>query len=236
MIEFIFEKGIYVILVIGAVFLTLGCLLVIRLKTEKARKIELIVEILAAVSVVLVAYNLILSTESNKRIEENRIAHITLENIQRNWLSPQIELSALYPESYFLYRSITPDSDYCQLEPEYYDPARRKQIEIAYSFRIFQAMEDFLTIGSRDVTGKYVWINNFLMWMQSPILREHWNRVSFNFSKDTREMINRLIIESDALMARRALLGKLMPEDYDSVACRFVVHFRMSSYGNEAIQ
>lgn len=227
MIDFIFKHGIYFILILVVLFLIIGYFSVYRLKTEKDRKIELIIQILAAVSVVLVAYNLILSTQSNKRIEENRIADITLRNIQRNWLSPQIELSKLYPESYFLYKSMTPDSDYCGFEPEAYDPAKRKQIEIAYSFRIFQAMEDFLTIGSHDLTGKYVWINNFLMWMQSPILREHWEVISFNFSLDTREIIERLNMESDALIEKRKCHGFITSSDYDAVSKKFDVYFRI---------
>lgn len=227
MTNFIFDQGIYLILILIAIFLLIGYFSVYRLKTEKDRKIELIIQILAAVSVVLVAYNLILSTQSNKRIEENRNADITLRNIQRNWLSPQVELSKLYPESYFLYRSMTPDSDYCGLEPEVYDPVKRKQIEIAYSFRIFQAMEDFLTIGSHDLTGKYVWINNFLMWMQSPILREHWEVISYNFSLDTREIIERLNKESDALISKRECYGFITSKDYDEVSKEFEVYFRI---------
>ncbi|PIB35278.1 hypothetical protein BFP72_07635 [Reichenbachiella sp. 5M10] len=211
----------------GALFiLFVGYHLISRLEAEQDRKLELLIGIPTAISVILVAYNLILSTHSNKRIEENRAANTTLENIQRNWLSPQIELSKFYPESHFLYRSMTPESHYVDVWPQSYDPSKRAQIEVVYSFRVFQAMEDYLTIGAHDLTGQYVYINNYLMWMQSDILRRNWSEISFNFSSDTREMIDRLITQSDRLIAKRKRVGKLSADDYDSISKNFEVHYR----------
>ena len=68
---------------------------------------------------------------------------------------------------------MTQDVDHGNQESKNYDPIKRKQIEIAYSIHIFQAMEDFLTIGAHDLNDTYVYINNFLMWMQPPILQKH---------------------------------------------------------------
>ena len=141
-----------VVIVIAA----MGIIYVLKLNSKKDRKVELIIGISAGVSIILVMYNLILTTHSNIRIEKNRIAHITLENIQRNWLSPQIELSNNYPEGFFLYKSMTQDVDYGIAVPIEYDSVKRIQIEISTSIRIFQAMEDFLTIGSHDLTGSNV--------------------------------------------------------------------------------
>ena len=87
-------------------------------------------------------------------------------------------------------------------------------------------MEDFLTIGSHDLTGKNVWVNNFLMWLQSPILRKNWQTLSFNYSLDTRELVNQLIKESDKLKRIRKEKGKLTNEDYDNISKNIKIDFR----------
>lgn len=226
MINFFIKNNLYLILLTTFIIIIIGCVFVKKLDTKKDRKLELIIGITAGVSIILVMYNLILSTLSNNRIEENRIAHVTLENIQRNWLSPQLELSKAYPEGFFLYKSMTPDADYGKFEPISYDPAKRKQIEISSSIKIFQAMEDYLTIGSHDITGKGIWVNNFLMWLQSPILKKNWKMLSFNYSKDTRKLVERLIIEGNKLTIKRKKNGFLTNEDYDEISNVFQVKFR----------
>lgn len=226
MINFFIKNNLFLILLTTFIIIIIGCVFVKKLDTKKDRKLELIIGITAGVSIILVMYNLILSTLSNNRIEENRIAHVTLENIQRNWLSPQLELSKAYPEGFFLYKSMTPDADYGKFEPISYDPAKRKQIEISSSIKIFQAMEDYLTIGSHDITGKGIWVNNFLMWLQSPILKKNWKMLSFNYSKDTRKLVERLIIEGNKLTIKRKKNGFLTNEDYDEISNVFQVKFR----------
>ena len=226
MINFFIENNLFLILITTLIIIIFGCIFVKKLDTKKDRKLELIIGITAGVSIILVMYNLILSTHSNNRIEENRIAHITLENIQRNWLSPQLELSKAYPEGFFLYKSMTPDVDYNGFEPVTFDPAKRKQIEISSSIKVFQAMEDYLTIGSNDITGKGIWVNNFLMWLQSPILKRNLKVLSFNYSKDTRKLVERLIIEGNKLTLKRKKNGKLTNRDYDEVSNVFEVQFR----------
>ena len=70
------------------------------------------------------------------------------------------------------------------------------------------------------------WINNFLMWLQSPILKKNWRLLSFNYSSDTREMVNRLLLESDKLVELRKQNGKLSNEDYDEISKDFDIEFR----------
>jgi hypothetical protein len=226
MIEYIIEYNLHIILLIVIIILAIGFIYIKSLNTEKDRKLELIIGITAGVLIIMVMYNLTLNTHSNDRIEKNRTTHNTIENIQRNWLSPQIDLSRAYPEGFFLFKSLTPDADHGAYEPTLYDPAKRNQIEIVTSIRIFQAMEDFLTLGADDVTGKNIWVNNFLMWLQSPILKKNWKVLSFNYSKDTRELINRLIAESEKLALIRQKKGKLTKNDYDYTSENFNVIFR----------
>lgn len=121
---------------------------------------------------------------------------------------------------------MVPDADFGMEVPGKYDLVKRNQLEVYYSLRVFQSMEDFLTTGKYDSTGKDVWVNNYLMWMQSPILRNYWRKLSFNYSKDTREFVGKIIEESDKLIALRKKKGRLMDRDYDSISVQIEVDFR----------
>src|SRR5688572_5050163 len=138
------------VLVISAVLIlvyVVGYELIRRLEVPVEKKYELSLRLMASLSFFLVIYNIYVSIRSNDRIEENRAAYNTIENIQRNWLDPQMELLQNYPEGYFLYSSMVQDADFGIEVPQKYDPIKRKQLEVYYSFRVFQSMEDFLTTG-----------------------------------------------------------------------------------------
>jgi len=53
------------------------------------------------------------------------------------------------------------------------------------SILIFQSFEDFLTVSDIDETGNYVWICNYLQWVNSPILKNRWNKLKSNFNNST---------------------------------------------------
>ena len=130
MIKFLIDNNLNLLLLAITTILILGIFYVRKLNITTDRKLDLVISITAGLSIILVAYNLIINTHSNDRIEQNRIDHITLENIQLNWLSPQIELAQNYPEGYFLFKSMNPDSDHLKIEPTTYDTIKRSQIEI----------------------------------------------------------------------------------------------------------
>ena len=52
---------------------------------------------------------------------------------------------------------------------------------------IFQAWEDFITASEVDETGEIVWINNFLQWSHSSLLRNIWNVLKTNYAHTTQE-------------------------------------------------
>jgi hypothetical protein len=217
------------VLIISIVFIVtyiIGYELIRRLEIAVDKKYELSLRLMASLSFFLVIYNIYVSVRSNNRIETNRAAYNTIENIQRNWLEPQKELLQNYPEGYFLYSSMVQDADFGVEKPLKFDATKRKQLEVYYSLRVFQSMEDFLTTGKYDETGQYVWVNNFLMWMQSPILRFYWTKLSFNYAQDTREFVEKIIVKSDALIALREKKGKLTSQDYDAVSVKIRVDFR----------
>ncbi|KGO96024.1 hypothetical protein [Flavobacterium enshiense] len=220
------QLEVLVITIVLILIYIVGYELIRRLESPIEKKYELSLRLMASLSFFLVIYNIYVSIRSNDRIEQNKAAYNTIQNIQRNWLDPQSELLQKFPEGYFLYSSMVQDADFGVKVPQEYDPLKRKQLEVYYSLRVFQSMEDFLTTGKYDTTGKDVWLNNYLMWMQSSILRDYWSKLSFNYSKDTREFVEEIIKESDALIALRKKKGKLMGEDYDSVSARIEVAFR----------
>ncbi|MEW5674754.1 hypothetical protein ABGT15_00385 [Flavobacterium enshiense] len=221
-----FENEAIIIFVIIFIIYFVGYELIRRLDVSKDKKYELSFRLLASLSFFLVIYNIHVSIRSNNVIEENRMSYNTIENIQRNWLDPQKELLGNYPEGYFLYSSMVQDAEFAVEKPQEYDVFKRKQLEVYYSLRVFQAIEDFLTTGKYDETGMNVWVNNFLMWMQSPILRQYWRKLSFNYSKDTREFIEGIIKKSNGLIALRKEKGKLEASDYDKISAQFVVNLR----------
>lgn len=53
------------------------------------------------------------------------------------------------------------------------------------SILIFQSFEDYLIVQEHDETGDYVWINNYLQWVNSPILENRWSVLKTNFAKTT---------------------------------------------------
>jgi hypothetical protein len=53
------------------------------------------------------------------------------------------------------------------------------------SIIIFQSFEDFLTANQNDETGDYVWLCNYLQWVNSPILENRWNVLKSNYANTT---------------------------------------------------
>ncbi len=192
-----------------------GYFIVSRFRVTGLKKFELIISFLGGVSALLIIYNIYITIKSNDRVEKNRLSYNTLQNIQTNYLGPQKELLKNFPEGYFLYASMNQDTDLSEHEPKEFNSAKRAQVEVYGSLRVFQAVEDFLSTAAYDLTGSYVWINNFLMWFQSPILQHNWPLLSFNYADDTNEMVNRIIVKSNELIALRKEKGQLTPKDYD---------------------
>ena len=55
------------------------------------------------------------------------------------------------------------------------------------SILIFQSWEDYITSSKIDETGANVWINNFLQWSNSKMLRKAWSVLKTNFAETTQE-------------------------------------------------
>jgi hypothetical protein len=53
---------------------------------------------------------------------------------------------------------------------------------------IFQAWEDFITASKIDETGDNVWINNFIQWCNSKLLKNNWSVLKMNYASTTQEL------------------------------------------------
>jgi hypothetical protein len=201
-----------------------------KFEVTSTKRFELIVSYLGGMSVLLITYNIFITIRFNKDLEQNRLSYNTLSNIQTNYLLPQQELLSNYPEGYFLYASMNQDTDLGTTEPTQYDPIKRKQVETYCALRIFQSVEDFLSIDHCNAAGLYVWINNFLMWMQSPLLQNHWKVLESNYAQDTRELVERLIDKALELSELRKQKGNLTADDYDTVSKNFKTNLLSSRF------
>ena len=223
--QMFFNESIGFLLLFGVIIVS-GYFFVNRFEMTGLKRFQLIISYLGGLSALLITYNIYLNIRSNNAIEKNRIAYNTLHNIHRNYLEPQEELIKQYPEGAFLYASMNQDTDMSQFLPQSFDMFKRKQIEIYGSLRVLQAAEDFLSTATYDITGIYVWINIFLLWMQSPILQKNWKLFAVIYSDDTKEFVNRIIEKANYLVELRKQKGQLTIQDYDAIAKNFKVNYR----------
>jgi hypothetical protein len=219
-------SGANAFLLVLIVSVVMGVYVIVRFRVSPIKQFDLIITYFGGLSALLIAYNIYITIQSNDLVEKNRIAYNTIENVQKNYLGPQRELVDYFPEGFFLYASMTQEVNFNQDAPKKYDPVKRKQVELYGSLRVFQAMEDFLSTVKYDLTGAYIWINVFLGWMQSSILREHWRAVSFDYSSDTREFVDRIIEKADVLIELRKKKGRLTSDDYDAISKPFHINYR----------
>jgi hypothetical protein len=202
--------------------IAVGLFIIKRFKNlTSTKRFELVVSYLGGISVLLITYNIFITIRFNKDVEQAQVAQNTLESIQINYLKPQKELLSYYPEGYFLYASMYPDTTLNTAEPKAYNPIKRKQVETYCSLKIFQAVEDFLSINHSNNETIYIWINSFLSWLQSPILQEQWKILNFNYGEDTRDLINAIIEKAQELNELRKQKGYLSTQDYDKISKNF---------------
>jgi|GEM_PF-1967477 hypothetical protein len=218
---FIYAALIFVIIFL--IIILAGYIVIERFHVTPLRKFQLIVSYLGGLSALLLTTEIYFEITSANRIEKNKIAYNTLDNVQKNFLAPQQELLNHFPEGFFLYASLNPDVNFDGYEPTEYNRSKRKQLEVYSALRIFQAVEDFVSTAQYNVIGNYVWINGFLMWLQSPILQDYWPIFAFNYAADTRAIIDQLIVHASQLRALRIQKGKLEDSDYDSISKSFAL-------------
>jgi hypothetical protein len=213
-----FFSWMLVLFIIFFAILLTGVIEILRFHVPAIKRFDLTFTFLAGIATFLISGDLYLSITSDARSEENRIAYNSLDNVQKNFLEPQRELLSYYPEGFFLYASMNPDFDFTHEKPRTFDAAKRNQVELYGAMRVFQSIEDFILTARYNVVDQYVWINGFLMWLQSPILQSYWPVLSSNYSHKAREITEKLIHGAQDLNALRKQKGALEPADYDAIS------------------
>jgi hypothetical protein len=212
-----------IIILILILLAIIGYFIIKRFALPGVEKFKLIVSYLGGISVILIAYSIYFNVISTNLNAQTRLAFDTLALTQRQWLSPQEELAKYYPETFFLYQSIFPDN-LNSPEPKEFNPSKRACLELYFSNRFYEILEDFLSTIKYDLTSIPIWINCFLTWMQSPILQKNWELLEHCYSPDTREFISHLIKESNQLNELRKKTGKpLTMQDYNRISETFPV-------------
>ncbi len=112
----------------------------------------------------------------------------TKENIENLWIYPNLwfnSKSKVRPEFYasLYYNNL-----------DLYKLTQNLQTKItvnsaleeqSFSILLLQCWEDYLTFRQLDKTGDYVWLINYVQWAQSPYLKEHFDRLKYNYSDTT---------------------------------------------------
>jgi hypothetical protein len=126
-----------------------------------------------------------------------------------------------YPNGVELWNETHPDSD--PLPPSSnQDIARRRWTELRISRAIFQACENYLTLGGIDSTSKSCWLRIFTQMFRSPTLRRIWASERLSFSEDAQRFVDD-IIEAARLIPRK---GTAAQSDYDRIVGDFEVPLR----------
>ena len=113
----------------------------------------------------------------------------TFDVIDRSWLAVNEKLVAEYDKCPNLINSLYFDWQIKKLGNISNQNKKDEWYSANYiSILIFQSWEDFISSSSVDQTGVYVWMNNFLQWSNSKILRENWSVLKGNFATTTQEL------------------------------------------------
>lgn len=151
----------------------------------KKSRIFVFVSMMASIAVVILGFNVLVSTLSMELQKNITKAQFTKLNIDKSWLFPNqiiCEKNKARPE--FLASLYYNNLDLLEASknldtPKTIDSTLAEQY---LSIVLFQSWEDYLTMRKFDETGDEVWLVNFLQWAQSPYLKTEFERLKYNFA------------------------------------------------------
>jgi hypothetical protein len=174
----------YFPVLIIAIFL-ISLLSTYLIKPEEFKKSRVFVSMMASVAVVILGFNVLISTISMELQKNITKAQFTKLNIDKSWLFPNqliSENSQARPEFlaslYYSNLDLFKESQNLNTKKTVDSILKEQYIAIV----LFQCWEDYLTMRKFDETGDAVWLVNFLQWSQSPYLKEEFNRLKYNFA------------------------------------------------------
>lgn len=181
--------------------------------------------IMASTAVVILSFNVLMSTIMVHIQMEVNNAQFTKQAIDRLWLLPNqvlTEKTNVRPEFYAsLYNNnltlhnLVKDSKVI--------PTVKSELEEQYvCILLIQCWEDYLTFRKFDKTGDAVWINNFLQWAQSSHLKRQFDNLKYNFASTTRQLAG-LLFE----YAKRIPIPCTDPHIYEITANKMLADARL---------
>ncbi|MGN6670670.1 MAG: hypothetical protein ACTHJ4_03955 [Candidatus Nucleicultricaceae bacterium] len=154
----------------------------------KKTKTSVFISIMGSAAVIILAFNVYLTTVNLVAQKQVSNANFTKESIDKLWLLPNQLLAesknarpeflaSFYYNNQALYERgknlETPITIKSELDEQY------------IGILLIQCWEDYLTLRILDETGDNVWLYNFLQWAQSPYLKAIFDRLKYNFANTT---------------------------------------------------
>jgi hypothetical protein len=181
------ETASYILLVLTVILLMIFMWFVVRKKKGSmldryTGKLEVIGSLFIPLGIFLTYRVFTLQHESMGR-------DTTYKLIDRGWLDVNKNMVKFYKDCPKFINSLYFDWQRKVMGPTEAPQGEDKWYAVNYmSILIFQAWEDWLTSAQVDQTEHEVWINNFLTWANSDILRENWAVLKSNYSPTTQRV------------------------------------------------
>lgn len=154
----------------------------------KNTRIAVFISIMGSMAVVVLAFNVILTTINLQAQNTINKAKFTKQAIDELWLFPnQILKDTHYARPEFLASLYYNNKTLYEITKNQTTQATVKsELEEQYiCLVLIQSWEDYLTLRNWDNTGDEVWLHNFLQWAQSPYLKAVYDNLKYNFADTT---------------------------------------------------
>ena len=182
---------------------------------------------LGQLGVVLVAVNFYSKLRSREREYQRSRSRDTLLAVTELWEKLERDFDATYPYSVALWNETHPEAVplpcpwNASLDAAF--SARRKWAEKRVTRAIFQACENYLTLGIFDSTQEACWLRVFLQLFRSQTLQRSWLEERQNFSDDAAAFVDSLVSAAEGLGLLR---GALSRNDYEEAAASIRIPLR----------
>ena len=184
---------VFAIPLLSILLLLAGIIVAIFMHPERFKntRMAVFISIMGSMAVVVLAFNVILTTINLQTQNTINKAKFTKQAIDELWLFPnqllkdtqharREFLASLYYNNKVLY-DITKGHKTV--------PTVKSELEEQYiALVLIQSWEDYLTLKNWDNTGDEVWLHNFLQWAQSPYLKAVYDNLKYNFADTTIEL------------------------------------------------
>lgn len=182
-------------------------------ESPTAKKFAMITSGISTITLLLAAFVVLRKIKISKEEKQNKNSRITIENQEKSWTFPFREMLKEYPESLPLLKSLSNDSlDDIQI-PKDIDVNKMKLVNYTWSQYFIQIIENFLSSTNFDNANETTWINIFIQWISSNIIRNYWNKNYMNYDEKTRKFIDKLVKTSTKFINMKLKLQRQLTDE-----------------------